>query len=170
MADYNAINITEDRQRKQVHSENKIRSPSLMGSPSIKYQGEFGTGTRLGESLENGKRGEVLPSTKKQKDQTKTSTRRISVTIEVLLHPRRQKSLLPLLKGMNLEERSTSIASIHLLHLDPHRHLLPRSLQRQEVETDRWVDDSKLYLSKIISDTISPLTWPNIPIHILKLM
>ena len=110
------------------------------------------------------------PSTKKQKDQTKTSTRRISVTIEVILHPRRQMSLLPLLKGMNLEERSTSIASIHLLHLDPHRHLLPRSLQRQEVETDRWVDDSKLYLSKIISDTISPLTWPNIPIHILKLM
>ena len=170
MADYNAINITEDGQRKQVHSANKIRSPSLMGSPSIKYQGEVGTGTRLGESLENGKRGEVLPSTKKQKDQTKTSTRRISVAIEVLLHPRRQKSLLLLLKGINLEESIANISSVHLLHLVHHRHLLPRSLQRQEIETDRWVVDSKLYLRKISSVTISRLTWPNMPMHILKLM
>ena len=156
MADYNAIDTTEDGQRKQVHSGNEVRSPSLMGSN--KDQGEVGTqGTRLGESLENGKGGEVLPTTKKRKDQTKTSTRRTSVTIEVLPHPRRQKSFL-LVKGINLEERSASIASAHLLHLVYHRHPLPRSLQRQKVETGRWVADSKLYLRKISADVISPLT------------
>ena len=32
MADYNATDTTEDGYRKQVYSENKIRSPSLMGS------------------------------------------------------------------------------------------------------------------------------------------
>ena len=31
-ADYNATDTTEDEYRKQVHSEKKIRSPSLMGS------------------------------------------------------------------------------------------------------------------------------------------
>ena len=135
-----------------------------------KNKGKLAQGTRLRESLENGKGGEVLPSTKKQKNQTKTSTHRISVAIEVLLNPRRQKSLLLLLKGINLEERSASIASVHLLHLIYHRHLLPRILQMQEVEKGRWIADSKLYLKKISLDTISPMTWPNMPIHILKLM
>ena len=43
MADYNAIDTTEDWQRKLAQ------------------------GTRLGESLDNGKGGEVLPSTKNKK-------------------------------------------------------------------------------------------------------
>ena len=42
MADYNATDTTEDEQKKQAHSENEIRSPSLMGSN--KHQGEVGTG------------------------------------------------------------------------------------------------------------------------------
>ena len=50
MADYNATDKTEDWQRKQVHSENGIRSPSFMGSN--KEQEKVGTG------------GEVLPSIK----------------------------------------------------------------------------------------------------------
>ena len=130
MADNNATDTTEGGHWKQVHSENKIRSPSLMGSN--KNQGEVGT-NRLRESLENGKGGEVLSSTKKRKNQTKISTQSIRVAIEVFLHPRQQKSLLLLLKGINLEERSASIASVHLLHLIHHCHLLPRSLHRQEV-------------------------------------
>ena len=93
--------------------------------------------TRLRESLENGKGGEVLPSTKKRKDQTKTSTQRINVAIGVLLSPRRQKSLLVLLKGTNLEKRSASIVSVPLIHLIHNRHFLPQSLQRQEVEEVR---------------------------------
>ena len=93
MADYNATDKTEDWQRKQVHSENGIRSPSLMGSN--KEQEKVGTG------------GEVLPS-------IKTSNQWVSIA-------RRLKSLL-LLKGINLEERSASIASFHLVH---RRHLLP---------------------------------------------
>ena len=40
MADYNTTDRTEDRQRKQAHSGNGIRSPSLMGSK--KCQGEIG--------------------------------------------------------------------------------------------------------------------------------
>ena len=126
--------------------------------------------TRLNESVENGKGGEVLPSTKKRKDQTKTSTQRINVAIGVLLHPRRQKTLLVLLKGTNLEKRSASILSVSFCHLIHHRHFLPQSLQRKEVEEVRWVADSKLYLRKLSSDKIFPLTWSNIPIHILKLM
>ena len=124
--------------------------------------------TRLRESLENGKGGEVLPSTKKRKDRTKTSTQRINVAIGVLLRPRWQKSLLVLLKGTNLEKRS--IVSVPLIHLIHNRHFLPQSLQRQEVEEVRWVADSKLYLRKLSSDKIFPLTWSNKPIHILKLM
>ena len=126
--------------------------------------------TRLRESLKNGKRGEVLRSTKKRKDQTKTSTQRINVAIVVLLHPRRQKSLLVLLIGTNLGKRSASIVSVPLIHLIHHRHFLPQSFQRQEVEEVRWVADSKLYLRMLSSDKIFPLTWSNIPIHILKLM
>ena len=45
-------------------------------------------------------------STKKRKYHTKTSTQRLSVTIEVLLHARRQKSLPFLLRGVNLKEKS----------------------------------------------------------------
>ena len=87
MDDYNAIDTTEDGQRKLVHSENEIRSlPSWLPT---NIQGKLAQGTCLGESLENRKGGEVLRSTKKQIDQRKTSTQRISVAIEVLLHPRR---------------------------------------------------------------------------------
>ena len=68
MSDNNATDTTEDGQRKQVHSQNGIRSPSLMGSNKDQ-------GTRLRRSLKNGKGGEVLPSTKKKiKNHTKTST------------------------------------------------------------------------------------------------
>ena len=151
---------------KESKSILKIKLEVLPSWGPIKTKGKLAQGTRLGESLESGKGGEVLPSTKKQKDQTKISTRRISVSIDVLLHPCRQKSPLLLIKDINLKERSTSI---YLLHIDHHRHLLPRSLQKQEVETDCWVVDSKLYLRKVSSDTISPLTWPNMLIQILKL-
>ena len=82
---------------------------------------------------ESGKGGGVLSNTKKWKNHRKTGTRRISVAIEVLLHPRWQKILLLLLKGINLEEKSASIPSAHLLHLIHRLHLFPRSLQRQEV-------------------------------------
>ena len=46
MTDYNAIDTTEDGQRKHVHSKNEIRSPSLMGSN--RDQGEVGTGDTPG--------------------------------------------------------------------------------------------------------------------------
>ena len=36
--------------------------------------------------------------------------------------------------------------------------------------TGCWVADFKLYLRKISSDTNFPLTWPNMLIHILKLI
>ena len=155
---------------RQSNSILKMKLEALLSWGPTKIKGKLAHRTHLGESLGKGKGGEVLPSTRKQKDQTKTSTRRISVAIEVLLHPRRQKSLLLLLKGINLEESIANISSVHHLHLVHHRHLLPRSLQRQEIETDRWVADSKLYLRKISSVTISRLTWPNMPMHILKLM
>ena len=57
-----------------------------------KTKRKLAQGNRLRESLENEKAGEVLPSTKKRKNQTKTSTQRISVAVEALLHPRLQKS------------------------------------------------------------------------------
>ena len=139
----------------------KMKLEALPSWGPTEIKGKLAQGTRLGESLENGKGGEVLPSTRKQNNQTKTSTRRITVAIEVLLL---------LLKGIKLEERSTSIASVHLLHLVHHRHLLPWSLQRHEIETGRWAADSKLHLRKISPDPISPLTWPNMQIHILKHM
>ena len=130
IADNNAADTKEDGQRKQLHSENGIRSPSLMGSN--KDQGKLAQRTRLRESLENGKGEEVLSSTKKRKNQIKSS-QRISGAIKVLFHLRRQTSLILLLKGINLEGRSASIASVHLLHPLHHRHLLPQSLQKQEV-------------------------------------
>ena len=107
MADNNTTDTTEDRKRKQV--------PSLMGSN--KDQGEVGTGNRTKEFLENEKGAEVVSSTKKRKNHIKTSTQRISVTTEVLLCPRRQKCLLLFLKGINLKERSASIARVHFLYL-----------------------------------------------------
>ena len=96
MVDYNATDTTEDGQRKQVHSENEITSPSLMGSN--KDQGEVGTGNSPGERN--------ATKHKKQNNQTKASTQRISVAIEVLLHPCQQKSLLLLLKSINLKEEA----------------------------------------------------------------
>ena len=134
MADNNATDTTEDGQRKKFHSENEIRSPSLMGSK--KDEGDVGTGNSPKGVSGKRKRGRSANNHKKAKNQT-------SVPIEVLLHPCRQKSLLLLLKGINLEERSASIASVHLLHSIHHRHLLPRNLQRQEVGKGRWVADSK---------------------------
>ena len=130
MADNNATDTTKDGQ-KQVHSENGIRSPSPWGP--TKTKGKLAQGTCLKESLKNGREGEVLPSTKKPKNHTKTSTKRVSVVIEVLLHPRRQKNFLHLLRGINFEERSRIIARVHLLHLIHRRYILSWSLQRQEV-------------------------------------
>ena len=164
------MQLIQQRMDRGSKSILKMKLEALPSWGPTKTKGKLAQGTRLGESLENGKGGDVLPSTKKRKDQIKTSTRRISVATEVFLHPHRHKSLLLLLKGINLEERSTSIASVHLLHLVHHRHLLPRSLHRQEVEKGRLVADSKLHLRKISSDTIFRLTWPIIPTHILKLM
>ena len=131
MADNNASD-----QQKMDRGNKHLPKMELGALPSwgpTKTKGKLAQGTRLKESLENGKGGEVLPSTEKRKNHTKTSTQRISVAIEVLLHPHRQKSLLLLLKGINIEERSASIASVNLLHLILRRHILPRNLQRQEV-------------------------------------
>ena len=108
-----------------------------------KTKGKLTQEARLRESLKNGKGGEVLPNTKKRKNHTKINTQRVSVAIEAFLHPLRQKSFLFLRKGVNLEERSASIASVHRFHLIYRCHLLLRSLQRQEVKRGRWVDDSK---------------------------
>ena len=112
---------------------NEIGSTSLMGS--TKGQEEVGTEDRLNrKSLSKSKKGEkCYQAQKSEKIIQKTSTQRVSVTIEVLFHPRRQKSLLLLLKGLNFEERSASIASVRLLYLIHRCHLLPRSLQRQEI-------------------------------------
>ena len=66
MTDSNAIDTTEYGQWKQVHSENGIRSPSLIGSS--KDQGQVGTGNSpkgVSEKREN--EGGVLQSTKKQR-------------------------------------------------------------------------------------------------------
>ena len=63
MADNNAADTTEGGQMKQHHSENGLRSSSLIGSN--KDQGKLAQRTRLRESLENGKEEEVLSSTKK---------------------------------------------------------------------------------------------------------
>ena len=87
MADYNAIDTTGmGRGSKSIL---KINLEALLSWAPTKTKGKLTHGALLGESLENGKGGEVLPSTKRRKDQTKTSARRISVAIKVLLHPRR---------------------------------------------------------------------------------
>ena len=104
MVDYNATDTTEDGQRKQVHSENEITSPSLMGSN--KDQGEVGTGNSPKGVSGKRKRGRNATKHKKQNNQTKASTQRKSVAIEVLLHPCQQKSLLLLLKSINLKEEA----------------------------------------------------------------
>ena len=104
MADNNTTDTTKDKQRKQVHSENGIGSSSLMGSN--KDQGEVGIGnSSKGVSVKR-KRMRSATKHKKQKKYTKTSPQKISVAIEVLLHPRRQKSFLLLLKGINLEKKA----------------------------------------------------------------
>ena len=131
MADNNATDTREDGQRKQVHSEMELEALPSWGP--TKAKGRLAKGTRVRESLENGRGREVLPNTKKQKNHTKTSPQIITVAIEVLLHPRLQKSLLLLLKNINLEERSASIANFHLLHLIHRPHTLPRSIQREQV-------------------------------------
>ena len=87
MADYNAIDTTGmGRGSKTIL---KINLEALLSWTPTKTKGKLAHGTLLGESLENGKGGEVLPGTKRRKDQTKTSAQRISITIKVLLHPRR---------------------------------------------------------------------------------
>ena len=107
-------------------------SKSLLSWGQTKTKGKLAQGTRTKEFLENEKGAEVVSSTKKRKNHIKTSTQRISVTTEVLLCPRRQKCLLLLLKGINLKERSASIARVNFLYLIHHCHLLLQSLQRQE--------------------------------------
>ena len=117
-------------QQKMERGSNSFLKKKLEALPSwgpTKTKGKLAQGTHLGESLENGKVGGVLPSIKKRKDQTKTSTRIISVAIKVLLHLHRQKSFL-LLKDINLKERNARITSVHL-HFAHHGHVLPWSLQ-----------------------------------------
>ena len=63
MVDNNATDTTEDGQRKQVHSENRIRSPSLMGSD--KDQGEVDTGNSLKGVSQKRKRGRSATKHKK---------------------------------------------------------------------------------------------------------
>ena len=65
MDDYNAIDTTEDGQRKLVRSGNEIRS--LPSWRPRNTQGKVAQGTCQGESLENRKGGEVLRSTKSKK-------------------------------------------------------------------------------------------------------
>ena len=60
---------------------------ALSSSSPTKTKGKLAQETRLKESLENGKVGEILSSTKSKKDHTKTSTERVNV--EVPLCPRR---------------------------------------------------------------------------------
>ena len=56
---------------------------------SKKHPREVGTGNLPRGISGKQKRGRSATKHKKQKDQRKTSTQRISVAIEVLLHPRR---------------------------------------------------------------------------------
>ena len=65
MAGNNATDTTEDGQRKQVYSENGIRSPSLIGSN--KDQGEVGTGNSAKGVSEKPKRGRSATKHKKTK-------------------------------------------------------------------------------------------------------
>ena len=65
MVDYIAVDTTEDGQRKQVHPENEIRSPSLMRS--IKDQGEVGTGNLPRGVSGKRKRGRSATKHKKSK-------------------------------------------------------------------------------------------------------
>ena len=65
MADNNATDTTEDGQRKQVHSEMELEALPSWGP--TKAKGRLAKGTRVRESLENGRGREVLPNTKKAK-------------------------------------------------------------------------------------------------------
>ena len=65
MTDNNVTDTPEDEQRKQVHSENGIRSPSLIGSN--KDQGEVDTGNSPEGVSEKRKRGGSPTKDKKAK-------------------------------------------------------------------------------------------------------
>ena len=71
MAGNNATDKIEDGQRKQVHSDNGIRSFSLMGSN--KEQGQVGTGNMSNKFFKNRKRRRS--ATKQKKAKTKSSYR-----------------------------------------------------------------------------------------------
>ena len=75
MVDNNATDTTEDGQRKQVHSENGIRSPSLMGSN--KDQGEVGTGNSPKRVSEIWKKGRSATKHKKVKKSYKNKHSKI---------------------------------------------------------------------------------------------
>ena len=165
VADYNA---KEYEQKKLLHSENEIRSSCHMRSN--KDQGEVGTGHSPKGVSGKWKRGRSANKHKKEKRLNKNKHSKNKRSYRSILHPRQQKRLLLLLKDINLEENSASISTVHFLFLLYYRHLLAQSLQRQEVKKGCWVADSMLYLMKISSNAISPLTWPNMPKHILKLM
>ena len=95
---------------------------------SNKGQGEAGKGnSRKGVS---GKRKRERSATKHKKAKKSYKNKPSN---NPRIHPRLQKSLLLLLKDINLEERSASIANFHLLHLIHRPHTLPRSIQREEV-------------------------------------
>ena len=106
MTDNNATDTTEYRQRKQVHSKNGMRSPSLIGSNKDKR--EVGKGNQPKGVSEKRKRERSATKHKKQKNRTKTSSQRVRVAAEVLLYPLRQKNFLPLQKDINLEEPNAS--------------------------------------------------------------
>ena len=112
----------------------KMELEALPSLDLAKTKDKLTQGTHLRESLKNGKRkGECYKAPKSKENHRKSSTERSSIAIEVLLHPCRQKRLVLLRKGINLEERNASIASAHLIHLIHHHHFIARNLQRQEV-------------------------------------
>ena len=100
MADNNATDTTEDGQRKQVHSEDEIRSPSLMGSNND--QGEVGTGNSPKGVSGKRKRGRSATKHKKAKNSNKSkhsknkrryrSTSSSSLTEKSSPSPKRHKS------------------------------------------------------------------------------
>ena len=95
----NAADTTETGQRKQIHSDTGIRSPFLIGSS--KEQWDTDTEKEKGEKCYQTHKSRMV--------NTKTSTRKVSVAVEVLLHSRRQKSLLLLLKNMILKKEAQAL-------------------------------------------------------------
>ena len=147
MADNNATDTTKDGQRKHVQSDNGMRSPSLMGV------------------YEKRKRGRSATKHKKAKNSYKTkhskskrryrSTSSSWSTEKSSPSPERHKS-----RRKKCKHRKRSPSS------------LSPSSSSESSETiiikGRWVANSKQYLRKKSSDTASPMTWPNMPIHSLK--